>query len=355
MEEELHSIRVTVHELTLLLEHSRAEHFTLLNQLTVNDAELLQKEAVLVGHLAETAKVKDELRLAQARVSELMDEVQHITSDHQQRLHDAEAALITRSEEVTRLKQSLAQRQTEQGEQAEAHTLNAQRALDHEQTLTSLRLSLQQATTSLTSLQAEHAQLQSELTRLHSSLTERSSQLRPVKGARSTREEVVEKALEMVREELREERRKMVKLQDVLAQCDTQGVRRRVSDRTMSLPSVAFVHPALIALSPRPTLPTPSSIPPHPLYEATAELRACYSALRNEYEDCVESKLTLVRTTATEVESMRDELREWRNEEWERVRAVDRVKRRMKGGQDGWHEAREAKPEGGGGDKCSIM
>ena len=101
------------------------------------------------------------------------------------------------------------------------------------------------------------------------------------------------------------------------------------------------------------------SLPPHPLYEATAELRACFGLLRAEYEDACESKVRLARETSREVESMRDGLRHWRLEEWERALAKDKIRRMAK---RRWR--RDAAPEAVGVDgsqreeekgKCSIM
>ena len=234
------------------------------------------------------------------------------------------------------------------------------------------------------------------------------------------RQAMVEHALELVRDELRQERRRMAVLQDRLAQCvcessssssaaisaaststvDQPPVRRRLFGRTMSLPaslvgmqlppsgSVSFRRASLLPMRmtssstllfssiyqsvTRTTVASStatatsshshSSLPPstlpstHPLHEATAELRSCYRMLQSEYSDCVESKLQLARAASSEVDLMRDELNAVRREEWERVLAVDKVQRRRRRGEDGWHEAREYEHDRPADDsKCSIM
>ena len=212
----------------------------------------------------------------------------------------------------------------------------------------------------------------------------------------SARQAMVEHALEIVRDELKQERRRMAALQDRLAHCvceaasssSDQPVRRRPYERTRSLPSSLTVLPFTLAsgsvgfrrasLLPmtaansllfssihqsvrNATSAATASLPPstlpstHPLHEVTAELRSCYRMLQSEYSNCVESKLRLARVAANEVDCMRDELNAVRRAEWERVLAVDRVQRKRKRGDEGWHEAQEHIVQSREERKCTIM
>ena len=264
----------------------------------------------------------------------------------------------------------------------------AQLVMTNEEAVAEFRLTIQRSEEALASLRASHAAIEGEVFHLRSLLQSKDSQLQLYEERVQQQRETVDRlqleaqeaeskaeaapgreeeegVTHLLRVELKDERRKTAALQDIVAQAGltpTTG-RRRTNDRALSLPSLPRITLTTMRAEPAVLKADVSAAGEggagvavggsHPLYVATEELRQCMVELKTSYGDCVESKRALAQSTATEVEAMRDELREWRKEEWERVRAVDRVKRRMKR-HEGWHEAQAfhgQAPAAG----CSVM
>ena len=271
-----------------------------------------------------------------SRVEQLTAEVQRLSSERQQlsdeqdAIHLQLARLMHDHLEMSATVQTC--KEAETGWREKAQTL-AQLLMESEEATTELRLSLQRSDGSLITQRTDHTQAVADLTHLRSLLSSKDSQLALYEQRlhslreRSAREEVVEKALETVREELKQERRKVVALQEALNRAALGASQRRRAQRTVSWPVLPSTSPTLeVGME---VVERVQGEAAGDLYEVATELRVVCGELKDGFEEVVQSKRALATATATEVEAMRDELREWQREEWERVKAVDRVKRRI--------------------------
>ena len=375
-----------------------AQHVAHEQQTSSGEAALHGQLSSMMAHIAQvTAQLQQSATQHATRVEELQYDSQRLTAEREQVTRERDALQLQVAELTSRLQSSESEavpvdeegreemqrvRESEMAWREKAQRLS-QLVMDNEEAVAQLRVSAQRNEDALSALRASHAQVEGEVSHLRSLLASKDSQLllyehrvlqqkqllqrlqlqavetESKAEAESSAERAatdVHPALDAFTAEWKAERSDSAALEDLAANAFALTRKRRTNDRALSMPTLPRMGQLPSALAGRGVdgadIASPGS---HPLYEATEELRVCILALKTSYQDCVESKRALAQSAATEVEAMRDELREWRREEWDRVSAVDRVKRRMRRHDEGWHEAKAVERGNAPASGCSIM